>query len=123
MASPCERVPLPKIERQEMRFLAPPEIARLAETIDPRYRALVLVGAYGGLRAGELFGLRRERVDVLRARVDVAEILIEVKGHHHFGPPKTRAGRRVVPLPRLVAQEVGRNLERVEPGWVGVPCA
>jgi Phage integrase, N-terminal SAM-like domain len=48
--SPCQRVPLPKIEREEMRFLTPPEIARLADAIRPSYRALVLVGAYGGLR-------------------------------------------------------------------------
>jgi integrase len=44
-----------------MRFLTPVEIARLADTIRPHYRALVLVGAYGGLRIGELAGLRRER--------------------------------------------------------------
>jgi integrase len=65
--SPCRRVSLPKIEREEMRFLTPVEIARLADAIRPRYRALVLVGAYGGLRIGELAGLRRERVDLLRA--------------------------------------------------------
>jgi integrase len=64
--SPCQRVPLPKIEREEMRFLTPVEIARLADAIRPRYRALVLVGAYGGLRIGELAGLRRSRVDLLR---------------------------------------------------------
>jgi integrase len=50
--SPCQRVPLPTIQREEMRFLTPAEIARLAEAIRPSYRALVLVGAYGGLRIG-----------------------------------------------------------------------
>ena len=59
--SPCRRVPLPKVEREEMRFLTPAEVATLAEAIAPRYRALVLVGAYGGLRIGELAGLRRRR--------------------------------------------------------------
>jgi integrase len=67
--SPCQRVPLPKVEREEMRFLTPPEIARLADAIRPSYRALVLVGAYGGLRIGELAGLRRSRVDLLRGTV------------------------------------------------------
>jgi integrase len=47
-----------------MRFLTPVEVARLAEVIRPPYRALVLVGAYGGLRIGELAGQRRERVDL-----------------------------------------------------------
>src|SRR4029450_11523229 len=54
--SPCRRVSLPKIEREETRFLSPVEIARLANTLRPPYRALVLVGAYGGLRIGELAG-------------------------------------------------------------------
>ena len=40
--SPCQRVPLPKVEREEMRFLTPAEIARLADTIRSRHRALVL---------------------------------------------------------------------------------
>jgi hypothetical protein len=39
-----------------MRFLNPTEVARLADVIDVRYRALVLVAAYGGLRIGELVG-------------------------------------------------------------------
>jgi integrase len=56
--TPCRRVPLPKVEREEMRFLTPAEIARLADAIDQRYRALVLVAAYGGLRIGELAGPR-----------------------------------------------------------------
>jgi integrase len=87
--SPCRRVPLPKAEREEMRFLTPPEVAALADAIHPRYRALVLVGAYGGLRIGELAGLRRGRVDLLRGTVTVAEIVVEVRGVLPMGPPRT----------------------------------
>ncbi len=64
--TPCRRAPLPKIEREEMRFLSPVEVNRLADAIDERFRALVLVGAYGGLRRSELAGLRTSRVDLLR---------------------------------------------------------
>ena len=71
---PCRAVRLPKIERDEMRFITPAEVARLADAIDPRYRALVLLGAYGGLRMGELAGLRRGRVDLPCGTVDVAWI-------------------------------------------------
>ena len=108
--SPCRRVPLPKVEREEMRFLTPAEVARLADAIDPRYRALVLVAAYGGLRIGELAGLRRRRVDLLRGTVEVAEIVTEVGGVLHIGPPKTRAGRRTVGLPRFVVEELAAHL-------------
>jgi integrase len=108
--SPCRRVPLPKVEREEMRFLTPAEVATLADAIAPRCRALVLVGAYGGLRIGELAGLRRSRVDLLRGTVTVAEIVVEVRGVLHIGPPKTRASRRTVGLPRFVVEELAAHL-------------
>ena len=109
-ATPCQRVPLPKIEREEMRFLTPAEIARLVDAIRPGYRALVLVGAYGGLRIGELAGLRRSRVDLLRGTVEVAEIVTEVGGRLRVGPPKTHASRRTVGLPRAVVEELAAHL-------------
>jgi integrase len=108
--SPCGKGYLPKIEQDEIRFLSPAEVGSLADAIHPRYRALVLVGAYAGLRIGELAGLRRSRVDALHGRVDVAEVCVEVAGRVHFGPPKTRAGRRSVTLPRSVASELGEHL-------------
>jgi integrase len=112
--SPCQRVPLPKIEREEVRFLTPAEIARLADAIRSRYHALVLAGAYGGLRIGELAGLRRSRVD-LRGTVEVAEIVTEVGGRLRVGPPKTRASRRTVGLPRAVVEELAAHLATPAP--------
>jgi integrase len=112
--SPCRNVPLPKIEREEMRFLTPAEIVDLAEAIHARYRALVSVGAYGGLRIGELAGLRPSRVDLLAGAVTVAEILTEVKGKLIVGPPKTRAGRRIVGLPPFVVRELEAHLAAVQ---------
>jgi integrase len=108
--TPCRRVPLPKVEREEMRFLTPAEVAGLADAIRLPYRALVFVAAYGGLRIGELAGLRRSRVDLLRGTVTVAEIVVEVQGVLHIGPPKTRASRRTVGLPRFVVEELARHL-------------
>jgi integrase len=111
--TPCRNIPLPRQERKEMRFLNPSEITALADAIEPRYRAFVLLAAYGGLRMGELTGLRRHRLDLLRGEVDVAEIAVEVNGHVMFGAPKTRAGRRRVGLPRSVVEELGDHLA----GW------
>src|SRR6266511_256681 len=121
-SSPCERQPLSKLENHEMRFLAPVEAAELADAIDRRYRSLVLVGAYGGLRAGELFGLRRDRVDLMTGRIDVAEIAVEVRGRHYFGPPKTQAGRRNVPLPRFVVDELTQHAGSLGPNQFVFPA-
>ena len=113
-SNPCDFVELPKVERHEMRFLTAAEVDTLAVAINPRYKALVLVGAYGGLRIAELAGLRRGRIDILKGRVEVAEIVIEVKdegaGRLRFGPPKTKAARRFVTLPRSIIQILNDHL-------------
>jgi integrase len=103
-SNPAERLALPRLEHEEMRFLSPGDVATLAEEIGPRWRALVLLGAYGGLRLGELLALRRHRVDLLRGTVDVAETVGHPDGRLFVRPPKTRAGRRRVPIPRIVVQ-------------------
>jgi integrase len=112
-ANPCHGVPLPRIETEEMRFLTPTELARLAECIDPRFRALVLVAAAAGLRLGELTGLRRHRVSLSpqRSSLTVATIITEVDGTLIEGPPKTRASRRTVSLPNGVAAELAHHLK------------
>lgn len=101
--SPCDNLDLPRVERDEMRFLTPDQLADLAAAIDPRYRGVVLLGGYGGLRPGELFGLKVGRVDPLRRQVHVVEQVVEASGHLHVGPPKTTKGTRVVPIPPFVA--------------------
>jgi integrase len=42
--------------------------------------------------------------------VDVAEIVVEVRSELYMGPPKTRAGRRIVTLPRSVVEELAEHL-------------
>ena len=105
---------MPRIERKEMRLLDSRN-GTLSESIDERYRALVLVAAYGGLRIGELAGLRRRRVDILNGRVEVAEIVVEVAGQLTYGEPKTPAGRRSVTLPRSVVSVLNDHLSRFTP--------
>jgi integrase len=93
-----------------MRFLTAAEVRRLAEAIGARYRALVLLGAYGGLRIGEMAGLRRKRLDLEAGVVQVAEVVTEMHGHLYVGPPKTAASRRRVDLPRVVTEALREHL-------------
>lgn len=108
--NPCQDVPLPSASVNEQRFLSRDEVALLADCIDSRFRALVLVASYGGLRFGELAGLRRKRVDVLRGRLRVQETLSDVNGQLTFGEPKTKRSRRTVPLPRSIMRELESHL-------------
>lgn len=106
--NPAAGVRLPKVEREEMRFLTPAEVRKLADTMVDQYRAAVYLGAYAGLRAGEMFGLRVGRLN--GAVVEVGEIVTEVAGRQIFGPPKTRAGRRRVQLPGKVADMLAEHV-------------
>jgi integrase len=116
--NPLRGVKPPKLPRHSMRFLSHDEVAGLAYEVGEQYRALVLVAAYCGLRAGELRGLRRSSIDVLRRTVTVTEQLVELKGGGVvFAGLKTASSRRSVPLPGLVAEALEAHLdERVAPG-------
>jgi integrase len=106
--SPCRRISLPRIVHEERRFLSAGEVAALAEAIHPRYRVLVLTGAYTGLRPGELAALRVGRLDLVRRRLRVEE------------PLKTPAARRTVTYPSFLAAELASQLDSYPSidGWV-----
>jgi integrase len=95
----------------EMRHVSIPQLHALAEAVPGRYRALVLVAGYGGLRWGELVGLRRRRVDLAGARIHVVEQVAEVAGKFIVSPPKTAAGQRVVVLPAVAVTALAEHLE------------
>jgi len=96
----------------EMRIATVDQVAAIADRVPARYRALVLVAAFGGLRWGELVGLRRMRVDLERGTVTVAEQLLEVNGAFSVGAPKSAAGRRTVALPAVVVEALAEHLAR-----------
>jgi integrase len=115
LRNPCTVKGAGQERAPEMHFATVAQVAALAEAIGTRHRALVLVAAYGGLRWGELVGLRVKRVDPLHGRVTVVEQVAEVNGQLIPGPPKTEAGRRTVTLPAVAARRPGRALGRVRP--------
>lgn len=117
--TPCRGIILPVGDRREMHFITPAQVATLATTIDARYRALVLVGAYGGLWVGEMGALRRRSVQLPSGIVRVEETLAEIAGKVAFQPPKTKASRRAVVLPKAVAAALERHLTRYAPGGPG----
>jgi integrase len=95
----------------EMRHVSIPQLHALAGAVPGRYRALVLVAGYGGLRWGELVGLRRRRVDLGGARIHVVEQVAEVAGKFLVSPPKTAAGQRVVVLPAVAVAALAEHLD------------
>jgi integrase len=110
-SNPVDKLPLPRVTRQEMRFLDVDELFRLAGAMDHRYRALVLLGGYGGLRIGEMLALRWGQVDLESRRVNVVEALTDLAGSISFGPPKTSAALRSLAVPRFVTDQLAQILD------------
>src|SRR5215217_6446730 len=80
MSNPATDVPLPSERAKTPRFLSQTEVEHLVAEVPDRYRALVLVGAYAGLRCGKAAGLTRGSVDVLRSPILVQTTAVEVRG-------------------------------------------
>lgn len=92
------------------------EVLRMAEAIDKRYRAMVLLAGFGGLRIGECAGLRRQDVDLKAGTVRVSVQVTELSdGRLELQPPKTAAGLRVVHLPSIAVTALKEHLEAPSP--------
>jgi len=116
-ASPCNRIALPKREDGEVVPLTAAQVQEMADACPDRYRALVVLAAGTGLRQGECFGLSVDRVDFLHRQVRVNRQLVGAKGGvPEFGPPKSKAGFRTVPLPDVVSTVLAEHLARYRRG-------
>jgi integrase len=87
------------------------QILNAASGADP-WDAAVHLALGLGLRREEVLGLRWEDVD---ETVHVRRTLTAADGAFHFGPPKSAAGRRDLPMPWFVARAIHRHrLEQSE---------
>jgi integrase len=111
-SNPATRVPAPRIPRSARRFLTADELAALADVIEPRFRALVLVGGLGGLRIAELAGLDVAHVETMRRRIRVEQ---QANDTGTIVPPKSDASRRTVAIGTALAAEVAVHVERFAP--------
>ncbi|HUP72056.1 MAG TPA: site-specific integrase [Acidimicrobiales bacterium] len=109
--NPLAGVKPPRPDSPEMRTISADDVASLADTIDPRFRAFVITAAWCGLRVSEVFALRWDRIDLLRRTVTVVE-QIEREGKRGFvsRQPKTAAGRRTIHVPMIVADALEQHL-------------
>jgi integrase len=93
--SPCRGIELPRVNREELEYLQPEEIASLiAECREPE-RTLFTVLAYSGLRLGEGLALRWRDVDFEMNAIKVERSYSIYNG---FTEPKTYSSRRAVPM-------------------------
>ena len=92
---------------------------------DRRYLALVLLATFASLRWGEVTALRRCDLDLTAGTVRVRAAFVERStGEILLGPPKSRAGRRVVGIPQAIIPVLREHLSvfvKDEPGALVFP--
>jgi integrase len=121
--SPCGRVKLPRPDRARSALvpLTTEQVCSIAETVAPRYRALVIVSAGLGLRQGEACGLTVDRVNFLRRAVRIDRQLVSPqKGQTHLAPVKTPSSNRVLALPSVVGDELAAHIAQYPPSDDGL---
>src|SRR5262249_52334579 len=110
-SSPCVGIKLPEKHKPRVQPLTVEQVDGLVTAIPDRYRALVVLGTGTGVRQGEAFGLTIDRVDFLRRSLTVdRQVVLMPGGAPAFGPPKTKASYRTIPLPDLVVEGLAAHL-------------
>ncbi|MGO4592609.1 tyrosine-type recombinase/integrase [Leifsonia sp. 2TAF2] len=99
--NPSDGIQLPRLSSREHGYLTHAQVRALVTECGPQ-GDVVLFLAYTGLRWGEMAGLRINRVDFGRRRIDVAAAVSEPRGVIVWGTPKNHE-RRSVPFPELLS--------------------
>jgi integrase len=87
------------------------QVWSLADAMPDRYRLLVVLSGFTGLRIGELLGLERRHVNPLHRTLRVEQQQQELNsGKLLIGSPKTPAGVRTLGLPAFLMPEIETHM-------------
>ncbi len=115
---PSEGVTLPSVRDRDGDLVTISQadfLGRLLPAVPTEHRALVCAAAGAGLRWGECAGLPWAAVDVVAGTIRVAQVAEETAGATALrAHPKTRAGRRTVPMAPFLVAELRARLGRHE---------
>ena len=107
--------PIRKPADQRRREIIPQPIENLealAAAVDQRYRLAVLLAGYGGLRGGEIGGLRGRDVDFENSQVQIVQATARHGGQRVLADCKTASSRRRIDVPRFMMEEVLAHMQR-----------
>ncbi|WP_189250786.1 site-specific integrase [Streptosporangium pseudovulgare] len=110
--NPCRIKGAGQERSPERPVLTVAEVYKLADAIEPRYRALVLLATFGSLRWGELAGLQCRDIDLDAGTVRVERQLMQITGKGLvFTEPKSAAGKRTVVIPELIVKDLREHVK------------
>jgi integrase len=141
--SPAGEVKAPRVEREEMDFLTPGEVAHLLTArvktegkpesewppaIRPGWYVPIKFAIFTGLRQGEQFALRIGDIDFHAGQVRVRRSLAwrwkkgDGEARYEFTSPKTKQAVRNVDLPPDLLQDLRRYVAGLSPYYVCEKC-
>src|SRR3954454_11055747 len=113
--NPVLHVELPQEERAGTIVWTPAQVATFLDHVaQDRLYALYHLVIVTGLRRGEATGLRWKDVDLDLGHLRVTQQIVQLGGTLHVGPPKTRRGRRTVPLDPITVAVLREQAQRQE---------
>jgi integrase len=106
----CDVVDVPQVAKNKIMPLNEKQVGSLLAAADgDRLEALYHVALGAGMREGELFGLHWASVDLVAGTIQVSQSLSELGGKLYLGPPKSKAGRRLINLPQHAVDALERH--------------
>jgi integrase len=110
--NPCRIPGADKESPDERPTLTLAQVRQLASAVPPRYSVMILVAALASLRYGEVTALRRRDLDLGAGTLHVRQQYVEVIGQGLvLGPPKSRAGRRMLSIPAALVTLLRTHLD------------
>lgn len=117
-ANPCSDIDLPKRRKAEAKAFTFDEVIRIAECageIDVKYRALILVLGFCGLRWGEAIALTVDDVDLDHNQIHVTKSATQ--SGRTWDEKGTKTNRnRIVPMPEIVKSALASLIDGRLPG-------
>lgn len=131
--SPCHDINLPKIQKKEAHYYTKEQVGQLLAALENipdnelRYKAIVYIALFGGLRNGEIIGLNWEDLD--GSTVSIKRTRYIKKGGIYEDTPKTLKSTRTVSLPQNAIDVLGelkiQQMERqllLGDKWINTPA-
>ncbi len=99
-ANPARRVKGPTVERPTIQWWTPEEAQQFLRISDQhRLGVAFRLALFGGLRLGEVLGLRWQDVDWTAKTITIAQVASRAGSSvPHLGPPKTAKSRRIIQI-------------------------
>jgi integrase len=100
---------------KEKTALTEERVQQLLAVLAPhRLFALFYLGLYTGMRKGEMLALRWQDIDLAGQKIHVRHSLYRENGVFKLKEPKSRSGRRIIPIPAQLVEVLAMHQARQE---------